>query len=415
MPAPYAAAVPDPIGELEAAPVGLECKPFSAELASVPLGRIGALGISVGDPRLLPPAMVLHRSAVEHNIALMATYCAQRGLLLAPHGKTTMAPQVFAAQMAAGAWGMTAATAGQAQVMRAFGARRIVIANEVVDPGALRWVARELATDPELELLALADSVAGVARMDRLLGESGAARPLDVLVELGVPGRRAGVRDLADARVVAEAVAAAAHLRLAGVECFEGVVASRDGADEVIARCAALAAELDAAGLFGAEVVTLSAGGSAYFDRLGPLTACELSLPSRVIVRSGCYVTHDSGLYARSSPLAGELRAALEIWGEVVSRPEPGLAIVGVGRRDAPFDAGLPVPQRRRDLVPLTGWETTELNDQHAFLRGGGDPLEVGDLVGFGISHPCTAFDKWRVIPVVDDELRVTGAVRTFF
>jgi D-serine deaminase-like pyridoxal phosphate-dependent protein len=138
-----------------------------------------------------------------------------------------------------------------------------------------------------------------------------------------------------------------------------------------------------------------------------------------VIARSGCYVTHDSGLYAGSSPLAGELRAALEIWGEVLSRPEPDLAIVGVGRRDAPFDAGLPVPLRCHAggvLAPLAGWGTTELNDQHAFLRsGGGDPLEVGDLVGFGISHPCTAFDKWRVIPVVDDELRVTGAVRTFF
>jgi len=405
--------VPDPIRALEAAPLGLECKPFSGELASVPLGRMGELGIAVGDPRLLLPAMVLHRSALEHNIGLMAAYCAQRGLLLAPHGKTTMAPQIFAAQLAAGAWGMTAATAGQAQVMRAVGVRRIVIANEVVDPGALRWVARELEADPELELLVLADSVEGVARMDGLLG---ATRPLDVLVELGVPGRRAGVRDREDARAVAEAVATAAHLRLAGVECFEGVVASREGADDVIARCAALAAELDAEGLFGAEVVTLSAGGSAYFDRLGPLTACRLSRPSRVIARSGCYVTHDSGLYAGSSPLAAELRAALEIWGEVLSRPEPGLAIVGFGRRDAPFDAGLPVPQRRRDLSPLTGWETTELNDQHAFLRGGGgDPLEVGDLVGFGISHPCTAFDKWRVIPVVDDELRVTGAVRTFF
>src|SRR3954469_22308318 len=116
MPAPYAAAVTDPIRRLEEAPLGLECKPFSAERASVAFGRIGELGLSVGDPRLLLPVMVLHRSALEHNIELMASYCARRGLLLAPHGKTTMAPQIFAAQLAAGAWGMTAATAGQAQV-----------------------------------------------------------------------------------------------------------------------------------------------------------------------------------------------------------------------------------------------------------------------------------------------------------
>jgi D-serine dehydratase len=410
MPAPYAAAVTaSTIEELEAAPLGLECKPFSAELASVPVGQIGELGMSLGDPRLLLPAMVLHRSALEHNIRVMAAYCAERGLLLAPHGKTTMAPQIFAAQLAAGAWGMTAATAGQAEVMRAFGARRIVIANEVVDAGALRWVARELDADPGLELFVLADSVAGVERMDRLLGEAGAGRPLDVLVELGVAGRRAGVREGAGARGVAEAVAGARRLRLAGVECFEGVVGATSDADAVIERCAALAADLDE--VFEADTITLSAGGSIYFDRLGPLAAVRLSRPVRVVARSGCYVTHDHGLYANGSPLREELRPALELWGAVLSRPEPGLAIVGAGRRDAPFDAGLPIPLR------VNGWETTELNDQHAFLRGdgGGDPLEVGDLVGFGISHPCTAFDKWRVIPVVDDDLDVVGAVRTFF
>ena len=415
MPAPYAVAVTDSIRRLEEAPLGLECKPFSAALASVPLGRIGELDVALGDPRLLLPAMVLHRSALEHNIGVMARYCAERGLLLAPHGKTTMAPQIFAAQLGAGAWGMTAATAGQAQVMRAFGVRRIVIANELVDPGALHWVAHELASDPEVELLALADSLAGVERMERVLGAAGAQRPLDVLVELGMPDGRAGQRTAAGARAVAESVAGAAHLRLAGVECFEGVAGSTGDADALIERCATLAGELDAAGLFGTEVVTLSAGGSVYFDRLGPLVACELSRPSRVVARSGCYVTHDSGLYAGASPLDGELRAALEVWGEVLSRPEPGLAIVNAGRRDVPYDSGLPVPQRRGDRSPLTGWATAELNDQHAFLRGDGDELEVGDLVGFGISHPCTAFDKWRVIPVVDDDLRVTGAFRTFF
>jgi len=357
--------------------------------------------------------MVLHCSALEHNIAVMARYCADHGLLLAPHGKTTMAPQIFAAQIEAGAWGMTAATAGQAQVMRAFGAGRIVIANEVVDPGALRWVARELDADPGLELLALVDSVAAVERMDRVLGLEGARRRLDVLVELGVPGRRAGQRGAAGAREVAAAAVRARHLRLAGLECFEGVAGSRLDADALVGLVVAVAADLD--GAFETDEITVSAGGSVYFDRLGPLLACDLSRPSRVLARSGCYVTHDHGLYAGASPLAHALRPALELWGEVLSRPEPGLAIVNARRRDAPYDSGLPVPLRRRDGSPLAGWTTSELNDQHAFLRGDGPPLGVGDLVGFGISHPCTAFDKWRVIPVVDDDLRVVSAIRTFF
>lgn len=410
MPSPACSGARSMRSALDEQPLGVECKPFSAELAPVALGELGGLGIALGDPRLLLPALLLDRGALAHNIGAMASYCAERGLLLAPHGKTTMAPQIFAAQLEAGAWGMTAATAGQAQVMRAFGVRRILLANELVDPGALAWVAREL--DGDVELLALVDSVAAVERMDRLL--AGAPRPLDVLLEVGLHGRRAGVRSAGEAREVAAAVGRAAQLRLMGIECFEGVAGTvRDAevigqVDPLIERVAALAGEL----AFEAEEITLSAGGSMFFDRLGPLSGPG----RRVIARSGCYVTHDSGLYERTSPLP--LRPALELWGEVLSRPERELAIVGVGRRDAPFDAGLPMPQRRLagsgGPSPLSGWATTELNDQHAFLHGGETELEVGDLVGFGISHPCTAFDKWRVIPVVED-LRVIGAVRTFF
>jgi len=103
----------------------------------------------------------------------------------------------------------------------------------------------------------------------------------------------------------------------------------------------------------------------------------------------------------------------------VLSCPEPDLAIVGFGRRDAPFDAGLPVPLRlrREDAeTPLCGRARVEqLNDQHAFVRTEPGLFAVGDLAGFGVSHPCTAFDKWRLLPVVDGDYAVTGAVRTYF
>ena len=62
------------------------------------------------------------------------------------------------------------------------------------------------------------------------------------------------------------------------------------------------------------------------------------------------------------------------------------------------------------------GHSITRLNDQHAFLRcPAGSPLAVGDLVGLGISHPCTTFDKWSLISVVNDTYDVVGAIRTFF
>ena len=94
---------------------------------------------------LLLPAMVLRDTALEHNIALLARYCEVHGVWLAPHAKTPMAPQLVARQLDAGAWGVSVATVSQARVFRAFGVRRILIANEVVQPLAVRWLAAELA------------------------------------------------------------------------------------------------------------------------------------------------------------------------------------------------------------------------------------------------------------------------------
>ena len=143
-----------------------------------------------------------------------------------------------------------------------------------------------------------------------------------------------------------------------------------------------------------------------------------------VILRSGAYVTHDHGHYGRVSPArrgaagAPALRPALELWAQVLSRPEPGLALLGAGRRDVGFDAGLPVPLRavRRGAASGVSGEVTELNDQHAYLRLDSETALVpGDLVCLGISHPCTTLDKWRVMPVVSDDGRVIDAVHAFF
>lgn len=392
---------------------------------------IGAQGWNLLAGDLLLPAVVLRETALAHNVGLMADFCAARGVSLAPHGKTTMAPQIFARQLAAGAWGMTAATISQVRAYREWGVQRVLMANELVQPAALDWLAAELDGDPGFSFLCLVDSLAGVERMTRALGAVAARRPIPVLVEQGALGARAGARTLDEALSVGRAVVASPALELAGVEGYEGTIggerspATLERVDAFLERLASLARVLDGEGAFadrGELVVT--AGGSAFFDhvvdRLGALEG--LSLPVRLVLRSGCYVTHDHGMYAALSPLAAPdgLRAALELWGEVLSLPEPGLAIVGLGKRDSSYDVGLPVPlvsvRDGGSPVPLEGRAVvTELNDQHAYLRVRGAALAVGDLVGCGISHPCTTFDKWRVIPTVDDSYHVTGGIRTYF
>jgi D-serine dehydratase len=385
----------------------------------------------------LPPVMVLKESALRHNSKLVAAYCKRHDFLLAPHGKTTMAPQLLKLQLDDGAWAVTAATMSQVRVWRAVGVERVILANELIEPAAIRWLAGELNADPAFDFYCLVDSVAGVRLLESELAETRLTRRVQVLLEVGPDGGRAGCRTHAEAFEVARAVAGSQRLALAGVEAFEGVIdapsiGSRiDAVDDFLQDMRTLVVELDKADLFAhATAVMVTAGGSAFPDRAVTCLGGEwnLSRPVRLVLRSGCYLTHDAVHYKQLSPFGGripetgELEEALEVWGAVLSLPEPGLAILGFGRRDVPHDLELPVPRLVKTPgpqppIPLRAEASiTGLMDQHAFLKVSAEAnLKVGDLIGCGISHPCTAFDKWRLIPVVDDGYVVIDAVLTYF
>lgn len=364
------------------------------------------------------PVMVARRSALDHNIAALADFCNRYELELAPHGKTTMAPALFERQLNAGAWGITAATAGQLLAYREFGVPRAMLANELLDPAALRWLAGEV--ELGWGVLCFVDSAAGVAAM----AAAARSRPIRVLAELGYQGGRTGCRDAAELTQVARAAAAADGVELAGVAAYEGGLANTAEVTEFLKAVRYAATVLAAEGLLPDEVV-VTVGGSAYFDVVAEMLAGAWLPGHRVrgILRSGAYVSHDDGLYRGKTPfnrVPGTLAAALEVWAQVTSVPERGLAIAGMGKREAPYDAGLPVPLRIRhadgQVAVAEGLSVTQFNDHHAFLSvPAGASLVPGDLICFGISHPCTAFDKWQVIPVVDDDYRVTDLIRTYF
>jgi D-serine deaminase-like pyridoxal phosphate-dependent protein len=393
------------------------------------IGAARDAGLSLFD--FLGPVVALDGAALEHNLAAMAGFCARHGFAHAPHGKTTMAPQLYARQFDHGVWGQTAATASQLRVYRAFGVSPVLMANQLVDANALRWLAGELAADPGFRFSCWVDSVRGVALMTEAL--RGAPRPVDVLVEVGAAGARTGVRDAATGIAVAEAVAASPALRLAGVGGYEGAISNDADPGSLAAvhgyltDLRALAVELAGRGHFdGVAEVIVTAGGSAFFDQVTDVLGGPWpdGLPVLPVLRSGAYLTHDSGFYARLSPLGEHprtsgpaLRPALRAWAQVVSNPEPGLALLTAGKRDVPYDIDLPFPEllRRDGSVRPLDAKVTRLNDQHAFLSFGGD-VEVGDWVGLGLSHPCTTFDKWPLLPVVGpDGETVVDLVRTFF
>ncbi|MFG2302799.1 alanine racemase [Actinacidiphila glaucinigra] len=410
------------IDELHRERVDHRFKGLPPDADGLTVGELAAQRRTVFDGGFTTPLLTLSEPALEHNLAQLADWTGRHGLAFAPHGKTSMAPQLFARQLAHGAWGITAATPHQVRVYRAFGVRRVFLANELVDAAALRWLSGELAGDPGFRFVCYVDSVRGVELMDAALTAA-----VDVVVELGAQGGRTGVRGSAEAARVADAVRAARHLRLVGVAGYEAAAPDPRG---WLGELVALARDFDAAGRFAeAGEIVVSAGGSEWFDAVADAfgTLGDLSLPVLGLLRSGAYVTHDDLHYRDLTPFRdripseGSLEPAFRLWTQVLSRPEPGLALLNAGKRDAPYDLDLPVPQvvRRADgsAVPAAGLTVTRLADQHAFVEvapGAGD-LAVGDWVGLGVSHPCTAFDKWQLVPVVGEGGVVTDFVRTFF
>ncbi|MER6047779.1 alanine racemase [Streptomyces sp. NPDC001793] len=359
------------------------------------------------------PELRLHLGALEHNVQLMADWCRAHRLELCPHVKTTMTRPVVERQLAAGAWGVTVATARQAGIALSWGMRRILIANQVVHPADLAFLRQRLDTTPGLELYCLVDSVAGLQHARAAL--NGADNPLRMLVDVGVPGGRTGVRRPVDAQELGAAVAKAGDgLLLAGVAGYEGVRPNcRDAATlaAVDAHCRTTAdAFASLAPLYQTPRPVFSMGGSAFPDRVADTVADlarqSASLPLVPVLRSGCYVTHDHGTYAHVSPLPG-LRPALTVRAAVLSTPEPGTAVVGAGKRELPYDAGLPVLLAAYTASgaprPAPRATAAQIYDHHLVLTDTHD-LDVGDTVDLGISHPCSAFDRWPDITVTGDD-----------
>ncbi len=406
---------------------------------AIDIDDIGRLGWSPSRGDLALPALTLDEMAFSSNRDVFLAWCSEVGAIVAPHAKTPMSPELARSLVEAGAWGVSVANLQQTAVFLAAGIRRVLLANEIGGLAAGRRLGRLLAHHPDVTFGAFADSPEAVAA----LGAAGlaAGRDLSVLIEVGAG--RAGARDRSAVDAVIAAVLATQGVVLGGVATYEGAAATADAEETGRAIARLLQRTLEAFGLVRAAApgrrLILSAGGSGHFDRVVKALAPTVRADGNadLMLRSGAIFFADHGTYARAFAAMDErggltldgrrlsaaesFRPALRLWAEVLSRPEPGLAICGFGMRDASFDQGLPVAlvvfrDGAERPGAATGLVVSRLNDQHAFVAvpEGGD-LAVGDIVAFGISHPCTCLDRWRVIYGLDAEGTVVRALPTRF
>jgi D-serine dehydratase len=367
-----------------------------------------------------------------HNLNWMRDFISAYGVHLAPHGKTTMAPRLFEMQMQAGAWGITLATAQQTSVAVACGVRRVLMANQLMGKENMAIIAR-LLRDPGFEYYCLVDSAAQVDQLGAFFAAQG--QRLHVLLELGVMGGRAGVRNDEQLNAVLEALSRWEDaIALDGIELYEGVLDDEASIRRFLEDATAITRRLIAAKRFRRVPLLLSGAGSAWYDVVAEVfSSAGFGEPVEIVLRPGCYLTHDVGSYRmaqkrilESNPVARRMISglvpALHVWAYVQSIPEDDKAIIGMGKRDAAFDSGLPVPAlhyRPGDVVPKPArshWQVTKMMDQHAYLKiSAKDDIRVGDMIGFDICHPCLTFDKWRTLPVLDSSYNVVEIVQTYF
>ena len=422
---------------------GSHLKGFPSAGAPLTREQIPAQGwnLLLGDLAL--PLAVLKQLALQHNLHWMRDFCAQRGLHLAPHGKTSMSPELWQLQLDAGAWGISFATVFQAAVGARHGVPVLLIANQVIQRAELDALAALHAERPGLRSMFLVDSVGQVDAIEAWAADRSFKGRFEVLLELGIAGQRTGTRTADEARQAAARIAASPVLRLVGIECYEGTTAYCDHAKDratvqgLMDRVETTAREAIAQGWFAQEEIILTAGGSAIFDLVAERLTPDLGRPVRGVLRSGSYLTHDHQRYTRYLCCVAErlnlretLKPTLEVLACVQSQPEPGLALLSMGKRDVAYDLDLPQPVWRSHPQAMgqggspqpvpAHWRIDALNDQHAYLRfeataPQAEWPQLGQTVASGISHPCTTFDKWRWLPVVDDTYSVVDAVTTWF
>ena len=378
------------------------------------------------------PALVIHRDALEHNIAWMQDFVTRSGAVLAPHGKTSMAPALFRRQLEQGAWGLTLATAVQTCTAYAGGVRRVLMANQLVGRANMALIA-DLQADPSFEFYCMVDHPDNVAALGAFFAERG--QRLNVMIEYGVVGGRCGCRTEDEVLALAQAIKAQPALALCGIEGYEGVIHGEhavSGIRDFAASLVRLALQLQREGAFALDKPIITASGSAWYDLIAEGFEAEAASGRFLsVLRPGSYVVHDHGIYKeaqccvldRRSDLHEGLRPALEVWAHVQSLPEPGFAVIALGKRDVAYDAGLPMPLKRyrEGVLPAVGddvsaCQVTAVMDQHAFMTvAPGTELRVGDIISFGTSHPCLTFDKWRTGCVVDEQFNVVEAIDITF
>jgi D-serine dehydratase len=423
--------------------------PLTANLRGVPTDElplkasdVAQLELSPADGRMNLPLLSLDIPTYEANRSAMLRVCKENACKIAPHAKTPMSPVLARDLVEHGAWGPSVADLRQADAMLRHRLQRVLIANEIGGRAAAQRLATLLRRYPDSQVFLFIDSTKMLSALGDIWKQDAELPVLRLLIDVGCG--RGGTNSQGEVEALLQGHSKIAEPRfiLAGVACYEGTANRPDATELDVALTELFNRTHKTLGAVRAAVgpdqpLILSAGGSSLFDEV--ISRCSPILQDvencALLLRSGACFFSDHGpirdrlravasrklLSERScSEIATAFSPALRLWAEVLSAGSNQNVICGVGLRDVAHDQGLPVPVALwRDgakLAHLEGAaETLRLNDQHAFVRVTDVTVDIGDVIEFGIRHPCTTIDKHDLIYGLNSDGKVVAVLRTFF
>lgn len=298
------------------------------------------------------PALVVDLACLEHNIATLHTFFAQRESKVRPHVTVHRCPAIAHKQLAAGGTvgGIGVTTVGEAEVFAEHGCTDIFIANEVVT-GAK--ISRLCALARHATMTVAVDNPANVQALSTAAVAYGVT--LRVVVDVHTRLNGCGVAPGQPAVQLAQAVQTAPHLEFIGLMTYEGPLFA-DTPEALVAESRRWIQQvLDTRALVeraGLPVSMVSVGSTCNYEIAG-------SMSGVTEVLAGTYALLD----ARYAPYRPQFRPAARVLTTVTSLPEPGTIITDAGQKAVSVDRGLPEVQ---GLLQAT---VNALSAEHCRLR----------------------------------------------
>ena len=393
------------------------------------------------------PILTIKKSFFNKNILSMHKYVKANKVFLAPHIKTSMSPQIIQQIFNLGCWGFTVANNQQLSVLLKMGIRKIIFANLITNQSNIDNLFQLINQYKDIQIYICVDSIFGINLLKTLSKKLNFNRVIKILIEVGYQNSRSGIRNIKSLNKILDSLRILpVNFKISGILFYEGASAVNNYSISLkrVEKCIKLAFNclnfLISNNIINNKECIISGGGSEYFDLVvDSFKKNKKNKNFKFVIRPGSYIAYGHGYYLSSLNKINDrkkiiiknkkinatdlFQPSLELWAHVISQQDSGKAILNFGKRDVSFDLGYPIPllvYRNGKILHKSPYDKNivvyKLNDQHAFIKFSKNyNIEVGDLVKFGVSHPCITIDKWKIFYMINDNNTIVEAFKTFF